>query len=313
MTKNRDIAKDRNETLQMWSQLKMNQEHPISSVSWLGHTGKCARIDWMLLYGADYEKLKTSGRSIGSINDHIRHLKNEHGILITEADSRHQYNIEDLKSNGDSSLKEHEFRSVDDAEQYSRKVISINEPCLEDEESRCDLTSAVILDPAMVYTVAKATKYFVDSGFDGIDRKVAEKMINLGIRTIHDNARSPRGMGKYLGHDCWSIQALMLLEENGGATQGITNKLSHEHAIPVSYLVKEILFENTPDMPVQVYRSQIVEFSAVAIITRVELGHLNSVGYTQTMPPDWLDHGAFARYKLAGIFDELQVTSTTHV
>jgi hypothetical protein len=309
MTINRDIAKDRNETLQMLSQLEMNQEHPISSVSWLGHTGKCACIDWMLLYGADYEELKTSGRSVSSINDHIRHLKNDHGILITKADGRLQYNVDDLKSNGGSSLKEHESISVDSTEQSNQNVIATDEPCLEDDEGRCDLTSTVILDPAMVYTVAKTTKYFVDSGFDGVDRKVAEKMINLGVRTIHDNARSPRGKGKYLGHDCWSRTALMLLEENGGTTQGITKKLSHEHAIPVSYLVKEILFKNAPNMPVQVYKSQIVEFSAVAIITRVELGQLNSVGYTQAMPPDWLDHGAFARYKLAGIFNELQVTS----
>lgn len=83
-------------------------------------------------------------------------------------------------------------------------------------------------------------------------RLIAQQMVSEGIRKIHDAAVSFRGKGKYLGHAHWSRKALTLLEGNGGTERGIKDLLSHEHVIPVSFLIKQILFKNPPGTELEI-------------------------------------------------------------
>lgn len=311
MTIHRNKEQDRHETLRLWRQLHSDNSTPISPTSWLGHTGKCAKIDWMLIYGASIEKLETSGRSVSSIHDHIRHLNKEHGLKISNENRIFQYAVNDLEK----SIEPERFDENHIGANLENKVEEIAESSnktefgLGDGYDEVGLFNQTKLDPVMVKTVAKTAKFFVDSEFGGIDRNVAERMVGLGIRTIHDKASSPRGNGKYLGHDCWSKSALKLLKDNGGSVVSITRKLSHEHAIPISYIVKDVLFDNEPGIPVDIYESQIDEFSVVVIITREENSQLSAYGYANKMPDNWQDQGEFVRYKLAGLYDELETSS----
>ena len=172
-------------------------------------------------------------------------------------------------------------------------------------ESKSLTENTTALKPEKTLTVSRAAKFFVDSGFEDTDRMLAEQMIREGIRKTHDAAESFRGKGKYLGHAHWSRQALMLLADNGGTEKGITDSLSHEHVIPVSYIVKDILFKNPPGTKIEIYRGQIDEFSVVAIVTRAEHEKLTNAKLGSTMPCGWEEIGLWARYIQAELMDDI--------
>ncbi len=157
------------------------------------------------------------------------------------------------------------------------------------------------LKPEKVRTVARVAKFFVDKKSEQTDRIIEQQMVREGIRKIHDAAKSFRGIGKYCGHAHWSVKALELLESNRGRVKGITDDLAHEHVIPVSVLVGDMLFKNPPGTELEKYESQICEFSIVAIITDEEHKKLNK------MPEGWqVGSDPWARYIQAGLRTEIR-------
>lgn len=167
--------------------------------------------------------------------------------------------------------------------------------------------STTTLDSAMRMTIAHTVKMFVDSGFDGLDRTIAADMVMWGLRRLHDRAKSKRGTGKYLGHGYWSKTAQRVLATSGGrVNETVRKKLRHEHVIPVKFFLDNILFSNEAGTPSEVYEQQITDFGIVAIITREESNQIDQSGVGRTMPINWEKLGVFARYKVAGIFDEIE-------
>jgi hypothetical protein len=55
----------------------------VSGKNWLGHSEACARVDQMLLTGADMSRLLTSGRKLSAVRSHLGHLRTEHGLAIS--------------------------------------------------------------------------------------------------------------------------------------------------------------------------------------------------------------------------------------
>lgn len=82
MSSNRNTYTDQQETnaiLQSGNQLP---EKVQARPNWLWHKGKCANIDAVLIHGATVEEMKIYR---GSVKEHIRHLRVEHGLNIVEA------------------------------------------------------------------------------------------------------------------------------------------------------------------------------------------------------------------------------------
>lgn len=156
-----------------------------------------------------------------------------------------------------------------------------------------------------VLTVARIAKFLVDTEFEESDRLIARQMVREGIRKVHDTAESFRGKGKYLGHAHWSRGALKLLRDNGGIERGITDLLSHEHVVPVSVLVNDILFANPRDTELEEYERQLYEYSVVAIVTRREHTKLTEAKLGSLMPVGWQETGVWARYIQTELMEEI--------
>jgi hypothetical protein len=85
----------------------------------------------------------------------------------------------------------------------------------------------------------------------------------------------------------------------------VTNQLTHEHVVPVKYIVNEVLFKNPNGTNLKTYIDQIREYAVVAIITKEEDEILKQRGVNDSMPDNWEQMGIFARYIQAGIFDNI--------
>lgn len=152
--------------------------------------------------------------------------------------------------------------------------------------------------------LAMSIKSIVDSKVTHIDKTLPSQMINIGIRKLHDIARSERGKGKYLGHPLWSKNAIKILEENEGKIKGVTEYLTHEHLVPLNVVV-ELLIRIPLNSPVDIYKREILKLAAVAIITREEDMRFDEAKLTRKMPHNWCGTDVFARYKKVNLFDDL--------
>jgi len=79
MSANRDRKRDEFETR---AKLKSPGIY-VSGKNWLDHSEACARVDQMLLAGADMAKLLTSGRKLSAVRSHLGHLQSEHGLAVS--------------------------------------------------------------------------------------------------------------------------------------------------------------------------------------------------------------------------------------
>lgn len=87
MSANRDKNRDRLET-----RAKMKEPGVyLSGKNWLDHSEACARVDQMLLAGADMSRLLTSGRKLSAVRSHLGHLESEHGLAISRRDGVYRF------------------------------------------------------------------------------------------------------------------------------------------------------------------------------------------------------------------------------
>ncbi len=61
--------------------------------SWLGHRGGAGEIDFLLLDGATREEME---QKRGGVKEHLKHLRDEHGLVVREEAGRYQFDREDL-------------------------------------------------------------------------------------------------------------------------------------------------------------------------------------------------------------------------
>ncbi len=60
--------------------------------SWLGHTKDGGIIDYELLNGASVDELVVrSGRTLGGVNKHLYHLKDEHGLQLSKTNNIYKF------------------------------------------------------------------------------------------------------------------------------------------------------------------------------------------------------------------------------
>ena len=78
MSFNRNKAQDRFNT----RQILKNPSEAFGEKNWLDHSGAAAKIDQMILEGATFERILTSGRKPNAARSHLNHLKAEHGLPI---------------------------------------------------------------------------------------------------------------------------------------------------------------------------------------------------------------------------------------
>lgn len=84
----------REDILQTNQKLEDKNTTLVSNNNWLGHSMKCAIVDHLLLQGATKKELITeSGRTKKSVEDHLYHLKREHGLEISETDDIFQFQV----------------------------------------------------------------------------------------------------------------------------------------------------------------------------------------------------------------------------
>ena len=157
------------------------------------------------------------------------------------------------------------------------------------------------LHSAKLRTVSSIVKFVAVLPIATLDCTIASQMIREGIRKLHDCATSSRGHGKYLGHAHWSRAALKHLEQNGGATSGITKLLAHEHVVPVGIVVSELL-KGGQKTEIEIEKL-ILRLSVVAIITREEEALLSEAKLRSRMPDDWDGHDIWARYRAVGLYE----------
>lgn len=61
--------------------------------NWLDHSQACAKIDEMLISGANFNQLLTSGRRPSAVKAHIYHLKSEHGLPVSDIGGVYKFDI----------------------------------------------------------------------------------------------------------------------------------------------------------------------------------------------------------------------------
>ena len=61
--------------------------------NWLDHSRACEKIDEMLIRGAAFAKLLTSGRKESAVKAHLQHLKSDHGLAISNIDGVYKFNL----------------------------------------------------------------------------------------------------------------------------------------------------------------------------------------------------------------------------
>lgn len=87
MSMNRDKKRDEFET-----RAKMLRPGIyVSGKNWLDHSGAGARVDQMLLAGADMAKLLTSGRKPTAVRSHLVHLRTDHGLAISNTAGTYRF------------------------------------------------------------------------------------------------------------------------------------------------------------------------------------------------------------------------------
>ncbi|KAF0237351.1 MAG: hypothetical protein FD181_1917 [Prolixibacteraceae bacterium] len=100
MTFNRDKNQDRRRTQDLMN-VFLNSNVP---KNWLGHSGACSKIDALLLHGASFKELLSSGRKPSAIRAHLYHLKTEHGLNILNVNDVYSF-LCMLKSDTDTKTK----------------------------------------------------------------------------------------------------------------------------------------------------------------------------------------------------------------
>ena len=138
----------------------------------------------------------------------------------------------------------------------------------------------------MLFACAKITKFAISQDLHNLERKVIAKMLVEGFRKAHDKAVSTFGSGKFLGHTLWSEKALKLLLESGNVDKNLTDRLRHEHAVPLIYFVEKILFKIDPEASLDFIYETIKKFGVVVIIARDEDTLLKP---KNSMPQIWGD------------------------
>lgn len=88
MSFNRNKNEDRMKTRKMLNKQSIKLFTP---KSWLDHSGAAGKIDQMLLYGATFDELLSSGRKPNSVYSHLHHLKAEHGLPFNNVDGLYSF------------------------------------------------------------------------------------------------------------------------------------------------------------------------------------------------------------------------------
>jgi len=150
---------------------------------------------------------------------------------------------------------------------------------------------------SMLMTCAKVVQFVLVNNFNTEEKKLIAKMLVEGFRKAHDKADVGLGMDKFKGHLFWSDAALATLAEKRTHNERVSIGLRHEHAVPLLFLVEEILFTLPRNSSLEGIYSEIKEYGKVVIITRDEDKMLKP---SKTMPEGWSENnknGVFARYK----------------
>ena len=81
MTKKRDINIDRRRTAELLLDVANGEMEGAIAKNWLGHTGGAEEVDFLLLCGTTLERME---KSRGAVREHLNHLRDEHGLTVTE-------------------------------------------------------------------------------------------------------------------------------------------------------------------------------------------------------------------------------------
>ena len=81
MSSNRNTYTDQQETNAILQSGNQSSQKVQTRPNWLWHTRGCANIDTVLIQGATVEEMENYR---GSVKEHIRHLRVEHGLNIVE-------------------------------------------------------------------------------------------------------------------------------------------------------------------------------------------------------------------------------------
>ena len=85
MTTNRNILEDRRKTQERIQDITNNPDK--EGKNWLGHRSfsGAAEVNQLLLHGATIEELVNTKRTTrSSVEQHLKHLENEHGLVISK-------------------------------------------------------------------------------------------------------------------------------------------------------------------------------------------------------------------------------------
>lgn len=65
----------------------------VGKKNWLDHSGACEKIDEMLIRGANFNQLLTSGRKESAVRSHLNHLKSDHGLPISNSGGIYKFDF----------------------------------------------------------------------------------------------------------------------------------------------------------------------------------------------------------------------------
>ncbi|MEY4340518.1 MAG: hypothetical protein RL541_22 [Pseudomonadota bacterium] len=91
MTKQRNIDSDRYATSRIIELVRHGQRDELdASPNWLGHTRRANKLDKALINGATMKQLEDIR---DAINEHLLHLRVEHGLIITQNDGVYRITV----------------------------------------------------------------------------------------------------------------------------------------------------------------------------------------------------------------------------
>ena len=91
MTKKRNFQSDQLATNRVLTLTNSGQLEILDQIpNWLGHSAGSARLDKLLVLGATFTELENIR---GAIKEHFRHLRDEHGLKITQFGSKYRISL----------------------------------------------------------------------------------------------------------------------------------------------------------------------------------------------------------------------------
>lgn len=262
--------------------------------TWLRHRGLAAELDRRLLQGAFDAELAEVRQSW---QGHIRHLRQEHGIVVTQSPEG-VWRIVGAHGPAAPISEPPAFEGAEDA-------LGVDEDYEEDLE---DLKSSVTLSPTTdrFQVTAGALAALAKDGL--LANPLLKDSVGMMIRRASESNHW-HNCAHYRSHDAAAALHLLDIRTPARYQAECRRRLRHEHVVPNGVIYKMLCASS--DLSSEAIHEILSTYCIRATITLAEDERLRECGLAFSMPEEFDDpystlfRHPMSRYIVAGLFESL--------